>query len=136
MLVWRAMPCPFFLPLEKLVPAAWPCPPRLPLGQPYHGACTVDPANPWTPDENRLRELCSFGYARNRCARFPVEARADAIRFTAFEAGTDHWRVVWVLERDHAPIEHGEIRHPQSQAGDLLARQARAFLSSVEEAPV
>jgi hypothetical protein len=72
-----------------------------------------------------LRDLCNTGYARGRCDRFPAGAFADAVRFSRTADG----RLIYILEKDHAPVEHGEMdaaRDPR----EPLASQARAFLAS------
>jgi hypothetical protein len=72
------------------------------------------------PEETEQREICNTGYARGRCDRFPTDAEADAVRFSSNRDGT----LVYILEKDHAPVRHGRVN-------DLLERhlleQARAF---------
>ena len=116
---------------------AWIRSPRLPLGDPYGGACHAHPADIVEPPEARQRDLCNCGYARGRCDRFPGDSAADAVRFSI--TGEDHGRIrlIYILEKDHAPAEHGALEYAESEArldgphtSELLARQARAFLES------
>jgi hypothetical protein len=82
-------------------------------------------------------ELCNWGYARGRCDRFPPDAPADAVRFSIAAEDQRSVRLIYVLERDHAPVEHGEIEcslaswsFSPAGASDLLLSQARAFVES------
>lgn len=131
------MPCPFFLPTHRLDCGAWVRPPRLPLGDPYAGVCHSDPSAPVEPPEAHQRELCNCGYARYRCAHFPEDAAADAVRFSVVEDTAGRIELVYVIEKDHAPAEHGRLVYVQDadrlegpHTTGLLARQARAFLES------
>ena len=120
------MACPFFKPVQRLDPGGWDPAPRLPLLDAWSGVCTA--AYDWTPPEAVQREICNCGYARGRCDRFPsskaADEPADAVRFSALEE-----RLIYVLERDHAPVEHGEI-DPITDPREPLASQARAFMAS------
>lgn len=79
------------------------------------------------PDEPTLIELCNFGYARGRCARFPADAEADAVRFHGVDrAGAV--RLVCILERNYAPLRHCVLDSPADAAHDTIARQAEVFL--------
>jgi hypothetical protein len=118
--------CPYFRPLARLEPRRWIGPPRLPLVDPFDGVCEAMP-QAWTPDETTLREYCSFGYARGRCARFPAEAPADAVRFTM----GDGQEVLYVLERDYAPVAYGAV----GGAAPRLAAQAAAFAAAWARRP-
>ena len=122
------MACPFFLPLRRLDSSAWNPAPRLPLGEAWGGTCCAPPAGPFEPREDVLRELCNMGYARGRCRFFPADSTADAVRFSAMETGADPPRLLFVIEKDHAPMEHGEF--DPDQATPPMAAQGRAFLES------
>jgi hypothetical protein len=114
------MACPFFEPRTKLGDGPLDPPPRLPLGQAWSGVCVAPGFTSQEPEETELREICNTGYARGRCGRFPSNAEADAVRFSADRDGT----LVYILEKDHAPVRHGRV-------SDLLAspllEQAEAF---------
>lgn len=113
------MPCPYFLPKQPLQETGWAIPPRAPLGVLCSGECHAAQA-PQPADHDR----CNFGYARGLCPRFPVDAPADAVRFAPHADG-----VFYVLELDHAPLEHGFVRIVE-ESQPLLAAQARMFLKN------
>jgi hypothetical protein len=117
------MACPFFRPLRPLDSGGWTPAPRLPLGGAWAGECVSQGA--WEPPDAVLRDICNSGYARGRCDRFPSAAPADAVRFSMTADG----RLIYILEKEHAPIEHGDMdaaRDPR----EPLASQARAFMES------
>ena len=131
------MACPFFVPSRRLEIAGWVRPPRFPLGDPFSGACHARPAEIVEPTEARQRELCNCGYARTRCDRFPGDGAADAVRFSVTEDAPERVLVVYIVEKDHAPAEHGTLEYSVDDArldgpviSDVLAQQARAFLES------
>lgn len=126
------MPCPLFFPIEPLDRGDWVHAPRLPLGDPYRGTCQANPAEPFDPPESEQRELCNCGYARGRCGRIPSDA-PDAIRFSITHDASDRVHLIWVIEKDHAPVEFGtlaSVEESLSIAPPLLGAQARAFLRS------
>ena len=120
------MACPFFKPLRRLDGGGWDPQPRLPLVDAWGGVCTA--AYDWTPPEATQREVCNCGYARGRCDRFPgagvADGAADAVRFSLRNE-----RLIYILEKDHVPIEHGEIDY-LSDSREPLASQSRAFMES------
>ena len=131
------MACPYFLPARRLDLGAWVRSPRLPLGDPYAGACHARPGDIVEPNETRQRELCNCGYARGRCDRFPGDSAADAVRFSITGDDAGLVRLVYIVEKDHAPAEHGALEYAVDEArldgphiSELLARQAGAFLES------
>jgi hypothetical protein len=126
------MACPFFEPRTKLGEGPWDPAPRLPLVEAWAGVCVSPGFTLQEPDESEQREICNTGYARGRCPRFPSEAEADAVRFSAVRDG-EALRVVFVLEKDHAPVRHGLIIFSEGKfTGDPLEsplrEQARAFV--------
>jgi hypothetical protein len=107
------------------------------LGDPFGGACHAHPADIVEPPEAQQRELCNCGYARTRCDRFPGGDAADAVRFSVTGDTTARLSVVYVVEKDHAPIEFGTLEYLIADArldgphiSDVLTLQARAFLES------
>ena len=138
------MACPFFHPGRPIDDAGrWTHAPRMPLGEACHGTCRAQPSESFEPSEGSLLELCNWGYARGRCDRFPPDAPADAVRFSIAAEDQRSVRLIYVLERDHAPVEHGVIECSFSSGGFalegtavmhadalLLFAQARAFLES------
>jgi hypothetical protein len=95
--------------------------------------CLAVPGEVVEPPEARQRDLCNRGYARGLCECFPDGAAADAVRFSVTGEEGDRMRLVWVREREHAPVEHGELVYVAGQvegASGLLEAQARAFVES------
>ena len=107
------MACPYFMPLAKLENGNWPHPARLPLGSGWTGHCTVPGHNGQTPPHEIIQAFCNLGYAC-RCPWAPDQRAWDAVRFSisAFEQPAGAARVVrllYVCERDHHPMAHGEL---------------------------
>ena len=128
------MACPFFMPSRRLEHVGWVVPPRLPLGDPWGGTCHAHADDIIEPPDLQQRELCNCGYARARCERFPGGESADAIRFSITGDTGGVIKMVYIIEKDHAPAAHGVLQFPE--AGEvtgvsaLIAQQARAFLES------
>src|ERR1700739_4113782 len=78
-----------------------------------------------TPAESTQREVCNCGYARGRCEHFPAGMEADAVRFSMGPGE----RLIYIFEKDHAPLEYGEI-DPATDPREPLASLARAFSES------
>jgi hypothetical protein len=114
--------------------AGWLRPPRLPLGDHWAGACHARTDDVVEPLELQQREVCNCGYAKGRCDRFPGGDSADAVRFSVLEDTGGMVRLVYILEKDHAPAGHGTLEFAMpaahSGSGGLLDQQARAFLES------
>jgi len=106
----------------------------MPLGDTYTGVCHARPGDPIDPPEARQREFCNRGYARGKCECFPANALADAVRFSIIREQEGCVHLVYVLEKDHAPVEHGPLKFNGTLTGvagrELLAAQAGAFLES------
>jgi hypothetical protein len=131
------MPCPFFAPEQRLDAGPWSNPPRLPLGDAYFGSCRVRPGEFHAPPESHQREVCNCGYARGRCDRFPTGDAADAVRFSVTKGRAGKLRLVYILEKEHAPSSHGALEFSikkgallDSPSDGLLAVQGRAFAES------
>src|SRR5580698_7893508 len=131
------MPCPFFAPEQPLDHGPWTNPPRLPLGDAYSGSCRARPDEFHAPPEAHQREVCNCGYARGRCDRFPAGDAADAVRFSVTTSEEGKLRLVYILEREHAPVSHGAVEFSSkedvfqgSRADETLKGQARAFVES------
>ena len=125
------------MPSRRLEIAGWVRPPRFPLGDSFGGACHSHPADIIEPPEAHQRELCNCGYARTRCDRFPGGSAPDAVRFSVTDDTPNRLLVVYVIEKDHAPVEHGRLEYVIADArldaphiSDVLVQQARAFLES------
>lgn len=93
------MACPYFVPLEPWSDA-WTGPRRVPLGEPYLGNCSHTTLE--IPPDDQAK-ACNFGYPRNRCPHFPEDSKVDAVRFSMASPTT----LIWITERDHAPVSHG-----------------------------
>jgi hypothetical protein len=131
------MACPFFYPVERFQEREWATPPRLPLGDPYHGMCLVNPTRERRPDLEIERQYCNLGYARGKCPRFPADAEADSVRFMVAADTESVLRLEYVVERNHAPLEHSSLECSLKQerwvvghSNDVLRRQAQAYLES------
>jgi hypothetical protein len=121
--------CPFFLPVRRLGSGGWNPEPRLPLGDAYGGSCHALASAPFEPPEETQRVLCNCGYARRRCPHFPDNGPADAVRFSVIGHQDGRVTLVYILEKDHAPMEHG-LMDDATGALEPLASQARAFVES------
>jgi hypothetical protein len=109
----------------------------LPLGDSFHGVCRARYGDFFAVDEPAQRELCNCGYARGRCERFPAESAGDAVRFSLLDDAGSHLRLVYMIEKDYAPIEHGPLEYAVAEkefirgnASEVLATQAQAFVES------
>jgi hypothetical protein len=108
------------------------------LGDTFIGACHARPSEIFKPPEaQHQRDLCNCGYARGRCDRFPGGDAPDAVRFSVTGDTPTRLSVVYVVEKDHAPVEFGTLEYTidessfeGSRVSDILTQQARAFLES------
>ncbi len=118
------MACPWFEPLTEASASDRPLPARAPLGRLFEGRCHAGPGEAVVPDAAVHYEACNFGYGRagygrTSCPRFPADGEADAVRFSE-HAG----RLVWILEKQYAPLRHGTV---DTTTTGLLATQAEVF---------
>lgn len=125
------MACPFFQPVKRLDAGGWDPPPRLPLGAAWSGFCTALATGSFEPPESIQRDLCNCGYARGRCAYFPADHEGDAVRFAAQDQGADAPQIIYILEKNHAPLAFGEFR--EAGHGTAIVAQARAFLEGIQQ---
>lgn len=132
------MACPFFHPTERFEDGTWLQPPRLPLGDPCRGRCTVLVDDPIEPGLDEVRKFCNLGYARGRCPRFPAAFDGpDAIRFSIANENSDTLSLVCILERDYSPGRHSAMVYDMRSAcfttrseSSNLDAQARQFVES------
>ncbi|HEX4782926.1 MAG TPA: hypothetical protein VH350_01210 [Candidatus Sulfotelmatobacter sp.] len=149
------MACPYFMPVEKLENGNWPHPARLPLGAGWSGHCRAPGHEGNTPAQDVLEAFCNLGYASSCCwspaervwdaVRFAVSAPLDAAkrkdsRSKGSEANSVHANVLvlrYVCERDHRPVEHGDLEFDLSGATWLrqhsnpgIQKMAECFLES------
>ncbi len=115
----------------------WAHAPRLPLADSYSGRCLAQPLQPHFPPEEQQRDLCNCGYARGRCDRFPESADADAVRFSVIFHAKQRIRLVYILEKNHAPAAHGMLEFSTAAGrfltpalSEVLERQARAYVEA------
>jgi hypothetical protein len=122
------------MPVEFIAQDCWLHAPRLPLGGLYHGLCYAG-AQPFEPPEGSQDDLCNCGYARGRCDRFP-DGAADAVRFSALAEAGGRLKLIYILEKNHAPalsgtldclLDEGQLKSDPSR---LLTVQAQAFVQS------
>jgi hypothetical protein len=109
--------------------------PPAPLGDTWSGRC-CSPQGAWQPDSDTARQLCNFGYARERCWHMPEDG-PDAVRFAISHDREGLIRIYWVMEKSHLPFAHGPLAY-FSESGvfdpphtdPCIARQAQAYVSS------
>jgi hypothetical protein len=56
-----------------------------------------------------LQACCNLGYAK--CSRLPQERAADCVRYAVGADGEQRIVLTWVLERGHAPGQHGHAEY-------------------------
>jgi hypothetical protein len=70
------------------------------------------------------------------CPEFPDTSAADAVRFSVSGNADGIVKIVWILEKDHAPVDHGFLEYTKSTAAfavepaGTLAVQARIFVEN------
>jgi hypothetical protein len=128
------MACPCFYPVESLLPSAGRK--IAPLGDIWTGLCRATPAADGFPDPATTQELCNFGYAKEKCPRFPA-GDPDAVRFTVSGDQDGRIRIYWVMEKNHLPFAHGPLEYSRAENAfvtngidERLAQQARAYVTS------
>jgi hypothetical protein len=136
------------MPIAKLENGSWPHPARLPLGCGWSGYCTAPGHENETPSRDILEVFCNLGYATG-CKWAPPQREWDSVRFSVLAplsakreaAGPDSparlLHLTYVCERDHLPVEHGELQFDLSRTACLhphadprLQRMAECFLES------
>jgi len=144
------MACPYFMPVERLENGSWPHPARLPLGSGWCGHCTAPGHEGERPPQDVLEAFCNLGYASS-CSWAPSERAWDAVRF-AVSVPPDAQRksrkavtlaparvltLRYVCERDHRPINHGELEFDLAHATCLrrhddlrIQKMAECFLDA------
>jgi hypothetical protein len=142
------MACPYFMPVARIENGNWPHPARLPLGLGWSGHCTAPGHEGQAPAHDVLETFCNLGYASG-CSWSPPERVWDAVRFAvsappgrkqAQDAAALPARTLllrYVCERDHRPVEHGDLEFDSSGAvwlrrhGDArIQKMAECFLES------
>jgi hypothetical protein len=140
--------CPYFMPLHKVENGAWQHPARLPLGGGWSGHCTAPEHDTEVPSQAVLEGFCNLGYASG-CAWMPSARAWDAVRLAVVAPAEAEKRrksneqneraivVRYVCERNHRPVEHGELTYDLSRAHWLqrhddprVQKMAECFLES------
>jgi hypothetical protein len=128
------MACPCFYPVERILQTGKKSPG--PLGDVWAGICRAQPESEWLPDAAMAQQFCNFGYAREKCPRFPVDS-ADAVRFSISRDQDGVIGIYWVVEKNHMPFAHGPLEYSREAARFTLshtdarvAQQAQAYVSS------
>jgi hypothetical protein len=133
------------MPVERIGAGNWPHPARLPLGCGWSGHCTAPGHEGEVPPQDVLEAFCNLGYASS-CAWAPAERAWDAVRFSiaaplhgerdqaASNGGvrSQVLRLIYVCERAHRPVVHGELRF-QLQSGEWLERHEDARVQKMAE---
>ena len=144
------MACPYFMPVGKLENGSWPHPGRLPLGAGWSGYCTAPRHEGEIPSQDVLEAFCNLGYASG-CSWRPPGRVWDAVRFAVSAPPDSAWRnkardaaapprtllLHYVCERNHRPVEHGDLEFELSRAAWLrqhadprIQKMAECFLES------
>jgi hypothetical protein len=118
------------MPTAKLENGSWPHPARLPLGGGWCGHCTAPGHQDELPAQHVLEAFCNLGYASS-CNWSPPERVWDAVRFAVsappVSAASRQLRgtaavparilvLRYVCEKDHRPVEHGDLEFDLSRA--------------------
>lgn len=143
------MTCPYFMPVSRLENGNWPHPTRLPLGSGWSGHCTAPGHEGKIPAPDVLEAFCNLGYASS-CSWAPQDRPWDAVRFAVSLADpltrnkprdasvpSSVLLLRYVCERDHRPIEHGDLEFDLSRAtwqrqhgNACIQKMAECFLDS------
>jgi len=134
------------MPVAKLENGTWPHPSRLPLGCGWTGHCTAPGHEDAIPSQDILQAFCNLGYASS-CSWAPGKATWDAVRFSvsapdssaredsrnpSADAPARILRLIYVCERDHRPVVHGDLEFDIAQAM-WLRRHADARIQKMAE---
>jgi hypothetical protein len=139
------------MPVARFENGSWPHPARLPLGSGWCGHCTAPGHEGELPPQDVLEAFCNLGYASS-CNWSPAERVWDAVRFAvsaprdfdlpsdAQNAAARPARVLvlrYVCERNHRPVEGGDLEFDLAQAAWLqthedarIQKMAECFLQS------
>src|SRR5262249_47830045 len=89
----------------------------------WKGHCTAPGHEQQTPSQDILEAFCNLGYASS-CAWAPAQRLWDSVRFAVIaplaqdariksaitpDEPARTLRLTYVCERDHRPVEHGEL---------------------------
>jgi hypothetical protein len=137
--VCRRMPCPYFIPTERLNDAEFVHPARLPLGAGYRGFCGAPGHEGAAPTDEELKQGCNLGYARS-CSWLPKERAADAVRFSILRDRDGQVSLCYVSELNYLPCEQGHLhfevagkRWVNAHRDSRVQTLAECFLNSYME---
>lgn len=128
---------------------SWPHPARLPLGAGWTGTCCASagqaPADATTPvDDKFIRDFCNLGYA-TACPHLPHSRDWDAVRFSVASSSADQVTLLYICEREHAPMAHGTLTYDlagevwrDSPSDPRVRRLANSYLQAyrVRQSPL
>jgi hypothetical protein len=138
------------MPVVRLEHGSWPHPARLPLGGGWCGHCTAPGHEGELPPQDVLEAFCNLGYASS-CNWSPADRVWDAVRFAVSAPREVDLRPAgnvvalparvlalrYVCERDHRPVENGDLEFDLAQAAWLqrhddprIQKMAECFLQS------
>jgi hypothetical protein len=140
------------MPLEKIENGGWLHPTRLPLGGGWNGHCTAPGHEGAIPSPDVLEGFCNLGYAAG-CGWAPRERAWDAVRFAVAapaeaqknrkqtgDSASPTILLRYVCERNHLPVEHGELEYDLSTATWLerhddprVQKMAECFLQTYRQ---
>jgi hypothetical protein len=55
------------------------------------------------------RDLCNCGYPRGVAIDSLTLGAPDGVRFSVVSEAEGMLRIIWVVEREHVPVEHREL---------------------------
>src|SRR4051794_6734646 len=129
------MPCPFFIPTERVDDAGFTHPARLPLGAAFRGRCGAPGNDGAVPSDEEVKQ-CNLGYARN-CERLPQEREADAVRFSIVRDREGQISLCYISELNYLPRESGSLHYEfltrswlQMHPDERVQAMAECFLQS------
>jgi hypothetical protein len=98
------------MPTHRAGNGAWLHPSRLPLGAGWEGHCGAPGYLGVIPEAQQLQTECSMGYS-STCPRLPADRAWDAIRFAVSRENESRVQLVYVCEKSHLPVEHGNLEY-------------------------
>ena len=124
------------MPIEPLGEAGrGPTPHAYPWAMPIEASVPLLPPSLFSSLQRRPSATCATADTRGDVATVSRWAMlADAVRFSVISHSDGHVRMIYVLEKNHAPGGHGVLEFPidasPSAETQILTRQACAFFES------
>ncbi len=107
------MPCPYFEPRSIAAEAEYGRSLRLPLLDEYDGVCHATNSPFPVPRDLRFR-CCNHGYPVGTCGFFPSTESRSCIRFDIIACTEEAVELLFIAERDHAPVDWRRLRFLRS----------------------